>query len=90
MLFLQVEISMFWFWILRFRVIQVDKAEKLRQLEPLLRNFATAGKRVGKKDLAMQAISYGNVYAATVAMGANPQQQHYWQCVKQKLMTGLH
>lgn len=36
--------------------------------------FATAGKRVGKKDLAMQAISYGNVYVATVAMGANPQQ----------------
>lgn len=36
--------------------------------------FATAGKRVGKKDLAMQAISYGNVYVATIAMGANPQQ----------------
>ncbi len=36
--------------------------------------FAVAGKRVGKKDLAMQAISYGNVYVAQVAMGANPQQ----------------
>ena len=36
--------------------------------------FATAGKRVGKKDLALQAISYGNVYVAQVAMGANPQQ----------------
>lgn len=36
--------------------------------------FAAAGKRVGKKDLAMQAISYGNVYVAQVAMGANPQQ----------------
>ncbi len=36
--------------------------------------FASAGKRVGKKDLAMQAISYGNVYVAQVAMGANPQQ----------------
>jgi pyruvate-ferredoxin/flavodoxin oxidoreductase len=36
--------------------------------------FASAGKRVGKKDLALQAISYGNVYVAQVAMGANPQQ----------------
>jgi pyruvate-ferredoxin/flavodoxin oxidoreductase len=36
--------------------------------------FASAGKRVGKKDLAMQAISYGNVYVAQVAMGANAQQ----------------
>nr|WP_290930637.1 thiamine pyrophosphate-dependent enzyme [Haliscomenobacter sp.] len=36
--------------------------------------FAAAGKRVGKKDLAMQAISYGNVYVAQIAMGANPQQ----------------
>ncbi|HRI60093.1 MAG TPA: thiamine pyrophosphate-dependent enzyme, partial [Saprospiraceae bacterium] len=36
--------------------------------------FASAGKRVGKKDLALQAISYGNVYVAQIAMGANPQQ----------------
>ncbi len=36
--------------------------------------FAAAGKRVGKKDLAMQAISYGNVYVARVAFGSNPQQ----------------
>lgn len=36
--------------------------------------FANAGKKVGKKDLALQAISYGNVYVARVAMGANPQQ----------------
>jgi pyruvate-ferredoxin/flavodoxin oxidoreductase len=36
--------------------------------------FAAAGKKVGKKDLAMQAISYGNVYVARVAFGANPQQ----------------
>jgi len=36
--------------------------------------FASAGKAVGKKDLALQAISYGNVYVARVAMGANPQQ----------------
>ncbi|MGI9545398.1 MAG: pyruvate:ferredoxin (flavodoxin) oxidoreductase, partial [Cyclobacteriaceae bacterium] len=36
--------------------------------------FAAGGKRVGKKDLALQAISYGNVYVAQIAMGANPHQ----------------
>jgi pyruvate-ferredoxin/flavodoxin oxidoreductase len=36
--------------------------------------FAAAGKRTNKKDLAMQAIAYGNVYVARVALGADPQQ----------------
>ncbi len=36
--------------------------------------FAAAGKRVARKDLALQMIAYGNVYVAQVAMGANPQQ----------------
>ncbi len=36
--------------------------------------FAAAGKTGGKKDLALQAISYGNVYVARIAFGANPQQ----------------
>jgi pyruvate-ferredoxin/flavodoxin oxidoreductase len=36
--------------------------------------FAAAGKRVARKDLALQAIAYGSVYVAQVAMGANPQQ----------------
>jgi len=36
--------------------------------------FANSGKSVPKKDLALQAIAYGNVYVARVAMGANPQQ----------------
>ncbi len=36
--------------------------------------FAAAGKRVKKKDLGMMAMSYGYVYVATVAMGANPAQ----------------
>jgi len=36
--------------------------------------FAAAGKTVPKKDLALQAIAYGNVYVARVAMGADPQQ----------------
>jgi pyruvate-ferredoxin/flavodoxin oxidoreductase len=36
--------------------------------------FAAAGKTVEKKDLAMQAIAYGTVYVARVALGADPQQ----------------
>ena len=36
--------------------------------------FAAAGKTVPKKDLALQAIAYGNVYVARVAMGADPRQ----------------
>jgi pyruvate-ferredoxin/flavodoxin oxidoreductase len=36
--------------------------------------FAAAGKRTARKDLALQAIAYGNVYVAQVAMGANAQQ----------------
>ncbi|NOY48301.1 MAG: pyruvate:ferredoxin (flavodoxin) oxidoreductase [Chlorobi bacterium] len=32
--------------------------------------FSISGKRTGKKSLAVQAISYGNVYVAQVAMGA--------------------
>jgi pyruvate-ferredoxin/flavodoxin oxidoreductase len=36
--------------------------------------FAAGGKTIGKKDIAQQAIAYGNVYVARIAMGANPQQ----------------
>jgi len=36
--------------------------------------FASAGKTMPTKDLALQAISYANVYVARVAMGADPQQ----------------
>ncbi|MFV0461353.1 MAG: pyruvate:ferredoxin (flavodoxin) oxidoreductase [Actinomycetales bacterium] len=36
--------------------------------------FAAAGKTSAKKDLALQAVAYGNVYVARVAMGADPQQ----------------
>ncbi len=35
--------------------------------------FAASGKRTARKDIALQAIAYGNVYVAQVAMGANPQ-----------------
>ncbi len=33
--------------------------------------FATGGKHTGKKDLAMEAVSYGYVYVARVAMGGS-------------------
>ncbi len=36
--------------------------------------FASGGKKVGKKDLGMMAVDYGNVYVAQIAMGANPLQ----------------
>jgi len=36
--------------------------------------FAAGGKPLAKKDLGMHAFSYGNVYVANVAMGANDQQ----------------
>ncbi len=36
--------------------------------------FASGGKHTAKKDLALQAISYGNVYVARIAYGADPQQ----------------
>ncbi len=49
---------------------QMSKATPLATVA----KFATGGKHVPKKDLALQAISYGNVYVAQVAMGANPQQ----------------
>ncbi|MGD8977095.1 MAG: pyruvate:ferredoxin (flavodoxin) oxidoreductase [Gammaproteobacteria bacterium] len=49
---------------------QVSKATPLAAVA----KFAAGGKGTPKKDLALQAIAYGNVYVARVAMGANPQQ----------------
>jgi pyruvate-ferredoxin/flavodoxin oxidoreductase len=49
---------------------QMSKATPLSAVA----KFAAAGKTVPKKDLALQAIAYGNVYVARVAMGADPQQ----------------
>jgi pyruvate-ferredoxin/flavodoxin oxidoreductase len=49
---------------------QVSKATPLAAVA----KFATGGKRTPKKDLALQAVAYGNVYVARIAMGANPQQ----------------
>jgi pyruvate-ferredoxin/flavodoxin oxidoreductase len=36
--------------------------------------FAASGKKTPRKDLAMQAIAYGYIYVAQVAMGANSEQ----------------
>jgi pyruvate-ferredoxin/flavodoxin oxidoreductase len=36
--------------------------------------FAASGKAVGKKDLGMIAMAYGDVYVAQIAMGASPKQ----------------
>jgi pyruvate-ferredoxin/flavodoxin oxidoreductase len=36
--------------------------------------FAANGKEIGKKDLGMIAMAYGNVFVAQVAIGANPKQ----------------
>jgi len=43
--------------------------------------FAASGKRVRKKDLGMMAMSYGYVYVAQVAMGAN--QAQYLKALKE-------
>ncbi|GGN84508.1 pyruvate-flavodoxin oxidoreductase [Actinoplanes lobatus] len=49
---------------------QMSKATPLSAVA----RFAAGGKTTPKKDLALQAIAYGNVYVARVAMGADPQQ----------------
>jgi pyruvate-ferredoxin/flavodoxin oxidoreductase len=49
---------------------QMSKATPLSAVA----RFAAAGKTTPKKDLALQAIAYGNVYVARVAMGADPEQ----------------
>jgi pyruvate-ferredoxin/flavodoxin oxidoreductase len=36
--------------------------------------FAASGKKSPRKDLALQAIAYGYVYVAQIALGANPEQ----------------
>ncbi len=46
---------------------QASKASQIGQVA----QFAAAGKATGKKDLAQIAMSYGSVYVAQIAMGAN-------------------
>ena len=49
---------------------QASKASNIGQVA----QFAAAGKAIGKKNLAEIAMSYGYVYVAQIAMGANPAQ----------------
>ena len=49
---------------------QMSKATPLGAIA----KFAAGGKRTLKKDLAMMAVTYGSVYVARVAMGANDSQ----------------
>ncbi|MDJ1122680.1 pyruvate:ferredoxin (flavodoxin) oxidoreductase [Olsenella sp. YH-ols2217] len=49
---------------------QASKASRLGQIA----QFAAAGKNIKKKSLSEIAMSYGYVYVAQVAMGANPNQ----------------
>ncbi|MBN1540105.1 MAG: pyruvate:ferredoxin (flavodoxin) oxidoreductase [Candidatus Thermoplasmatota archaeon] len=43
--------------------------------------FAESGKKTNKKDLGLMAMNYGNVYVASVAMGAN--KNHYLKALKE-------
>ncbi len=43
--------------------------------------FAASGKKIRKKDLGMMAMTYGYVYVAQVAMGAN--QNQYFKAIKE-------
>ncbi|MBO5755845.1 MAG: pyruvate:ferredoxin (flavodoxin) oxidoreductase, partial [Clostridia bacterium] len=49
---------------------QASKASQIGQVA----QFAAAGKAIGKKDLAQIAMSYGYVYVAQIAMGADMNQ----------------
>ncbi|HPB31531.1 MAG TPA: thiamine pyrophosphate-dependent enzyme, partial [Candidatus Sumerlaeota bacterium] len=49
---------------------QMSKATPLGAIA----RFAAGGKPVAKKDLGMLAMTYGNIYVAQVAFGANPAQ----------------
>ncbi len=49
---------------------QASKASRIGQVA----QFAAAGKAIGKKNLAEIAMSYGYVYVAQIAMGANQKQ----------------
>jgi len=47
--------------------------------------FAASGKKMGKKDLGMMAMTYGDVYVARIALGANPR-----QCIRAFLEAEAH
>jgi pyruvate-ferredoxin/flavodoxin oxidoreductase len=58
------------FLILRFTPTQAVSLQRLLQWVPSLSSLH-AGKRVRKKDLGLMATTYGYVYVAQIAMGAD-------------------
>ncbi len=70
-MFLQaVKISTSWYLIQRFTPIQADSHQKATKTGATAQ-FAAGGKETKKKDLAGMAMSYGYVYVAQIAMGAD-------------------
>ena len=45
--------------------------------------FAASGKTTPRKDLAMMAVAYGNVYVAQIAMGSTTNRRS-WRCARRK------
>ena len=62
--------SISWYSIPRFTPTQADRLPSLRR-PGAVAQFAAGGKEVKKKDLASIAMSYGYVYVAQIAMGAD-------------------
>ncbi len=76
MFWLQIEMSMYLYLIQKFILIQADRLQRL-QILVLLHNLLLLVRDVKKKDLAAIAMSYGYIYVAQIAMGADMN-----QCVK--------
>ena len=62
-----------WSWIQKFTPIPVAKCQKLPHVGPLL-SLLPLVNHLPKKDLGLLAISYGNIYVARIAFGANDRQ----------------
>lgn len=64
--------STYWYWIPKCTPTPAVRLPSPPKLAPLLP--AAGGKETKKKDLGLMAMSYGYVYVAQVAMGADPAQ----------------
>ena len=65
---------MCWCWIRASIRTRAARRRRPRR-DAAVAKFAAAGKPSRKKDLGMLAVSYGNVYVAQIAMGANPRRR---------------
>ena len=59
-----------WYSILRFTLITGGQSSKSTPLGAIAQ-FAAQGKRIRKKDLGLMQTTYGYIYVAQVAMGAD-------------------